>query len=152
MQIFIFAPSGKQPGLLDAPPVFKGLDQFSMAQGQTDIVPTVEQAFLSESIDGKRQGPAIGANDLLPLEIDQQPITRRRPDQRKQRIDLGGRQDDRQDTVLEAVVEEDVGETLGEMARKPKSSKAQGACSRELSRSRSSCAPGESARPDSAAG
>jgi hypothetical protein len=43
--------SGKQPGLLDAALFFEGADLVGVAQGQADVVPTVEQALLAEGID-----------------------------------------------------------------------------------------------------
>jgi hypothetical protein len=125
-------PSGEQPGLLEPALFFKGPDLLGVPQGQADVVPAVEQAFLAEAIDGKRQSAAVGTEHLLLLEIDQQPAAGRRLDECKQGVDLGRRQTIGRMPFLKQLLKKMSAKLSAITARKPKSSKAQGACSREL--------------------
>src|SRR6266404_924053 len=101
-----------QPGLGGLLAALEIVDRRRLLQGQADIVQAIEQAMLAERIDLEMNGAAVGALDLLLLEIDLDDGVRA-----SARIvhqlgdDLLGHAD-RQDAVLEAVVVENVGEVL----------------------------------------
>src|SRR5574343_819746 len=111
--------SGEQPGLLGTALVFEGLDLVCVTQGQADIVPAVEQAFLAEGVDLESHRMAIRADHLLRRQINHQLVTRRCRDLLHDGLDFGGGQHDRQNAVLEAVVEENVGEGFGDDGLEP---------------------------------
>src|SRR6266446_3005743 len=81
-----------------------------VAQRQLDVVPAVEQALLAEGVDFEFEAAAVGATDFLLLEIDADDGIGAAFRVVHQFVDIGLRQHDRQNAVLEAVVVEDVGE------------------------------------------
>ena len=85
-----------------------------MAQGQADVVPAVEQAFLAERINAEGNEMTIRATHRLFRQIDQQAVARRGIDLLEQRLDFIRRQRDQQNAVLETVAEKNVGEALGQ--------------------------------------
>src|SRR6266446_592685 len=81
-----------------------------VAQRQSDVVPAIEQALLAEGIDFEFEAASVGAADFLLLEIDADDGIGAAFRVVHQFVDIGLRQHDRQNAVLEAVVVEDVGE------------------------------------------
>ena len=59
-----------------------------MAQGQADVVPAVEQAFLAERINAEGNEMTIRATHRLFRQIDQQAVARRGIDLLEQRLDF----------------------------------------------------------------
>jgi hypothetical protein len=49
-----------------------GIDRRRLLQRQADIVEAVEEAVLAEGVDVEMDPPAVGAADLLVLEIDRE--------------------------------------------------------------------------------
>ncbi len=112
--------------------LFEVADLVLMLEGQTDVVEPVEQAMLAEGIDLEMQHLAVRRGHALCLEIDFEPVALIGLDGLEQPLDRGLIEGDQQDAVLEALLKK-MSAKLGAMiTRKPKSSSAQGACSREL--------------------
>src|SRR6478672_4053079 len=91
-------------------PRLEPANRFLFAQGQPDIVQTVQQAMLAEAVDLERVLHAIRSGHGLRRQVDGQRVAIDGLALREQRIDLVGRQHDRQQAVLETVVVENVGE------------------------------------------
>src|SRR5574343_918333 len=104
----------EEPGLLVPTAIVIGMNRVRMAQRQTNIIPTVDQAFLAERIHVKGNRIAGRRPDDLIRQIHDQAVTRCGHRFGKQSINHRCRQDDGQDTVLEAVVEKDVRKGLGD--------------------------------------
>ena len=56
-------------------PGFERTDRIGVLQGQADIVQAVQQAVLTEVIDFKRVGNAIGSGHGLRIQVDGQRVT-----------------------------------------------------------------------------
>src|SRR4051812_33380310 len=100
--------STEQPRLLELPLRFKRADLVGVAERETDVVPSVDEALLAERVDLEGHLFAIGLDHALPRQVDREPVAGERGDLRKQPVDLGFRKHQRQQAVLEAVVEEDI--------------------------------------------
>src|ERR1700749_543676 len=100
---------GLQPGLRRGPGLFEAVDLVFGAHGQADIVPAIQQALLAERIDVELDGAAIGAANLLRFQVDGDDGVGTTFGVIHQLVDVGLRQLDRQDAVLEAVAIKDVG-------------------------------------------
>ena len=100
-----------QPRLRRQVTLFEGTNLVGLAQGQADVVQTVQQAILAKSIDLERiHQRAIAGTDDLAFQIDHETIAWEGAHFIEQVLDLRFGQDDGQQAVLEAVVEKDVGE------------------------------------------
>src|SRR6266567_7058025 len=64
------APARLQPGRRRLALGLEGVDRLFLLQGEADIVETVDEAVLAEGIDVELDHAAIGAGDLLAIEID----------------------------------------------------------------------------------
>ena len=62
----------RQPRLLEKSLGFEGANLVCVAQRQSDVVETVEQAVFAKALDLKRQRDAIGLDDDLTLQINRQ--------------------------------------------------------------------------------
>src|SRR3954463_3900793 len=87
-----------------------GLDRRRLLQREADLVEAVEQAMLAGGVDVEMERAAVGAVDLLALEVDGQRGVRPALGVVEQLLQVFGRDRDRQDAVLEAVVVKNVGE------------------------------------------
>src|SRR3954468_12820236 len=86
------------------------VDRGLLFHGQADIVEAVHQAVLAERIDLELDRAAIGAADFLGAEVDAERRVGAALGVIEQLVEVGLRDSDRQDAVLEAVVVEDVAE------------------------------------------
>ena len=89
-----------------------------MAQGQADIIPAIEQAFLAKLIDGKRNGVPIRANHNLHCQIDSQFETRRHIHELEQRLDFVSRHDNRQNAVFKTVIKKKTKKVASKIGKK----------------------------------
>ena len=122
---------GGLPGLLLLAPCLEGIDRRGVFEGQADIVKTVEQAALAECVDLEMNLAAILADDGLGFNVDGEAGIGAEPGIFYQLLADFLRKDDRQNAVLEAVTVKNIGEAGCDDAVMPKSSSAQGACSRD---------------------
>jgi energy-coupling factor transporter ATP-binding protein EcfA2 len=102
--------SGEQPRRVLSPPSLEGADLVGVAQGQADVVPTIQQAFLAERVHLEAERFAARHGHGLRGQIHHQPITRRGLDLAEQAIHHFGTEANRQQTRFEAVGEKDIGE------------------------------------------
>src|SRR6185503_15589195 len=99
------------PGELRFSPRLERADLVRVPQRQADLVEAVQQAVLAERIDVEVEAlRVVEGRHALPLEIDAQPEAGERSRVVKQLVDLGLRQRDRQEAVLQRVVLEDLAE------------------------------------------
>src|SRR5438093_12889916 len=96
-----------QPGLLRQALGLKGLDLFALAQGQANVVKTVEQAVLAEGLHLEGNFLTLWLDDDLALEVDRELIAGEGGHFIEQLRHLRLAQSYGQQAVLEAVVEED---------------------------------------------
>src|SRR5258706_9239253 len=96
-----------EPRLAQAALGFELGDLALVAHRQADVVPAVQQALLAEGIDVELDAAAVWPANLLLLEIDADDGIGAALGIVHQFVDLGLRESDRQDAVLEAVVVED---------------------------------------------
>ena len=75
-----------------------------MAQCQANIIPTIEQAFLTERINVETEHTSIRARHCLGRQIDRQPETWRSFHIPEQGLNFIGRLRNRQNAVLETIV------------------------------------------------
>ena len=88
---------------------FKRLDFVAVAQGQADVVKTVDQAVFAKSLDLKRPFHTVGFDDDLALQVHGQAVAWEGGAFVEQLRHPRIAQDDGQQAVFEAVVEENVG-------------------------------------------
>src|SRR3989337_550507 len=91
-------------GLLESP------DGLGLLQGQAYFVEPLHQAALAEGIDVEMDRAAVRSSDLLGGKVDGENRVGAARSVVDELVDLGLRQGDGQNAVLEAVVVEDVGE------------------------------------------
>src|SRR5258708_27161264 len=95
-----------EPGRRRPLPGLVIVDRLFLLHGQPDIVIAIEQAIFAERVDVEFDAAAVGAGDLLLLEIDGDDRVGAALGIVHQLVDILLRQLDRQDAVLEAVVVE----------------------------------------------
>src|ERR1700752_3381838 len=89
----------------------EGADLVRVREREGDLVDPVQQAMLAERFDLEAKDVrAVERGNALLLEIDGEPESRKGFGLVEELVDLMRRQDDGEQTVLEAVVEEDVAE------------------------------------------
>src|ERR1700676_2054085 len=82
-----------------------------VGERERDVVESVQQAVLAKRVDVEPEyRAAVGGRDSLPFEVDSELESRECCSVVKQALDIGLRQHDRQQAVLEAIIEKDVGE------------------------------------------
>ena len=113
-QFLAFLQQGmRQPRLRSQSLGFKGLDFVAVAQGQTNVVKSVQKAIFAESLHLKRPLHTVGFDDDLALQIHRQAVGRESGAFIKQLGDLRFAQNDGQQAIFEAIVEENIGITGG---------------------------------------
>lgn len=83
-------------------------DAIGMTEGESNVIPAVQQAVPAEGIDSEIDLEARDIADRLRFKIDSQPVAFGRRDTAEDFIDLGIGEGYRQDAVLEAVIIEDI--------------------------------------------
>src|SRR5581483_304632 len=105
-----------EPGLRELVLLLEAVDELALLEGEADILEPVQQAMLAESVDLELHAAAIGAGDLLLLEVDREDRVGAARSVVHQLVENVLGDLDRQNAVLEAVVVEDVGEAGGDDA------------------------------------
>src|SRR5262245_24205660 len=139
--IFMSARRSEVPGVLRLALRLERADLVRVAQREPDLVEPVEQAVLAELVDVETEAlRAIDGRDRLLLQINHQSKTGKRRSVVEELVDLGLRQGDRQEAVLQRVVLEDLPERRCDygaeavVAQRPRRVLARGADAEVLAR------------------
>src|SRR5262245_3687583 len=139
--IFMSARRSEVPGVLRLALRLERADLVRVAQREPDLVEPVEQAVLAEWVDVETEAlRAIDGRDRLLLQINHQSKTGKRRSVVEELVDLGLRQGDRQEAVLQRVVLEDLPERRCDygaeavVAQRPRRVLARGADAKVLAR------------------
>src|SRR6266545_3048 len=100
----------EQPGRFGAAPLFEGADLVRVAQSESYVVKTVDQAVFAERVYLEAHHlAAVRGRDRLLLEVDNEPEPRKSGDLMEQPVHFRFGERDRQQAVLAAIVEKYVG-------------------------------------------
>src|SRR5690348_3841663 len=106
---FIGSSSSEIPGVLRLALLLEGADLVRVAQRKADLVEAVEEAVLAERVDVEAEAlRAIGGRDRLLSQINDQFEPGKRRGVVEKLVDLGLRQRDGQEAVLQRIVLEDL--------------------------------------------
>src|SRR6185437_8722794 len=129
------------PGILRPAPLLEGADLVRVAQREADLVEAVEEAVLAERVDVEAEAfRAVGGRDRLLCQIHYQFEAGKRRGIVEKLVDLGLRQGDGQEAVLQRIVLKDLPERGGNhgaeavVAQRPGSVLARGADAEVLAR------------------